>query len=217
MAGTVTISFRPPLAEWRKFFSAKLIEQGLREELNATGRQARTNVRRSLTAQTLMPYAEVSKAVTMKPAYKNNLNVKILIKDKVPTLGRFMTSYRLPPKRQRVARLFMGGLPMGLIGSRIGFIRLRVWAGVQQFPVHSPAPFVLPGTRLIVVRTSKDRKAKLKALSGPNLAGGRADTGEVQRGPTKQYIQVELPVDFAKRVESRMIRILGSSSAKGGP
>jgi hypothetical protein len=212
MAATVTITYKPPIAEWRKFFSDKLIEQGLREEMNSVGRQARTRVRRSLAAQTLMPYSEVSQAVQMKPAYYKNLNVEITIKDKVPTLGRFMTSYRLPPKRQRVSRLFMGGMPVGMIGSRIGFIRLRVWAGVQQFPVHSPAPFVLPGTRLIVVRTTKERRGKLKALSGPNLAGGKPSTGEVQRGPTKQYIQVELPADFAKNVEARMTRILGAAS-----
>lgn len=210
MAGQVTIVYKPPMAEWQRFFDGKIILTALREELNYTGRLARTQLRRKLSQQTLIPYGEVSKAVNMRPAYAGNLSVALTVRDKVPTLGRFMTSFRLPPKRQRVSRLFIGGRVAGLIGARIGNIRLRVWAGSQSFPVHSPNPFVLPGTRLIVVRTGKGHRAKLRALSGPNLAGGKEDTGEIQRGKTKAYVEVELPVEFSARVLARMDRLMSA-------
>lgn len=210
MAAAVEIVYKPPLTEWRKFFSGTVITQALREELNYTGRLARTQLRRKLSQQTLIPYGEVSKAVNMRPAYGSNLSVDLVVRDKVPTLGRFMTSFRLPPKRQRLSRLFIKGQTAGYIGARIGTMRIRVWSGSQMFPVHSPNPFVLPGTRLIVVRTGKGHRAKLRALSGPNLAGGKGDTGEIQRGQTKQFVNIELPVEFSSRVMARMERIMAS-------
>lgn len=190
---SVQIRFHPLLA-LRMLLNPQITKIAMVEEINAVAKKGRTQIRRSLANQTKISYGRVSDAVTLRPAYVGRLSATIRVSDKVPTLGRFMTSYTTRPKSWRKKGWHQT-------------MRLRVWAGSQRFPVRSGRPFVIPGTKLIAVRTGAG-KLPIKILSGPNLAGGKEDTGEIQRGQTKRVVQSELPVIFANQIMARINRIV---------
>lgn len=197
---SVTVNFHPLLA-LRMLLNPEITRKAMAEEINYTGNRALTQIRRKLADQTKIAYGQMMQAVTLRPASPRRLMANIKVKDKVPDLGKFMTSYTSRPKSWRAK------------GWR-QTMRIRVWAGSQKFPVRAKNVFVADfgrGRMFIVARKGKGR-LPLKVLSGPNLAGGKPNTGEVQRLQTGFYITTILPVDFANRVMARIDRI-----TKGSP
>ncbi len=192
---SATIRFSPALGYWR-IVAREVTGRAMAEELNATARKGRTEIRRKLAQQTLMSYGEVSKYVSLQAAHSGRLVATIRVRGKVPTLAKFMTSFTKPPKswRKKGWRQTM---------------RLKVWEGGKKFPYSgTKRPFVFRaknGTNLIGVRTGTG-KLPVKVLSGPHLPNETLRPGRA----TGVYVRGALPADFNKRVLGRISRILGA-------
>lgn len=198
----------------RELLDKRITKQAMQEELNSIAGKATTQVRRHLAHQTQLPYGYMMNAVTLKRASANFLVAEIKVSDKATSLARYMTSYTKRPRSWR----------------KKGWVQrmnLRVWSGSQLFPKSSSArPFVIEGgarssfgwsgqvPNLIAVRVGGAGSRKIKVLSGPNLAGGKQNTGEVSRLETKTYITVQLPQEFNESIERRIDRIIAAAPTK---
>lgn len=194
---------RTPMLRFREFLDHAITRQAMSETINQIGAKATTQVRRHLASQTKLPYAYMMKAVSLRRAWPANLQATIEVKeDRVPNLGRFMTSYTKRPKSWR----------------KKGWqqkMRLRVWAGTQLFPKSPTAkPFVLDkgSYKLIAVRKGKS-KLPLKFISGPNISGSPGH-GEVERLETGTYIKIELPEAVDAAIDERIDRLIAAAPTK---
>lgn len=193
-----------PLLRVRQLLDQGITRQAMSEELNSLASKATTQVRRHLAHQTLLPYGYMTQAVTLHRSWATNLEARIEVKDKATTLGRFMTWYSKRPKST-------SWRAKGWVQR----MRLRVWSGLQNFPVHGDArPFVIYPSRPIPLIVARMRNRKLKVLSGPNLAGGKQDTGEISRGETRIYVDIELPQALNDAIDARIDRILAATPTK---
>jgi hypothetical protein len=191
-APNATVRFSPALGWWRLKASA-VTRMAMAEEINRTARLARTQIRRKLAQQTLIPYGEVASKVYLLPASSGRLEARIRVRDRAQTLGRFMTSYTKRPGswRKKGWRQTM---------------RLKVGEGGKRFPYSgTKKPFVIEGKKLIAIRTGQPR-LPIKILSGPHLPNETLRQGKA----TGTYVRVTMPSDFSARVIARIHRIMGA-------